>query len=72
MCRLWHGNVAQALDRVENKLIDLELIPAPSAATVKLAVALSELGTYIDNNREFIPNFGERYRHGEPIRPEET
>jgi hypothetical protein len=26
--------------------------------------ALSELLTYIGNNREFIPNFGERHRHG--------
>ena len=29
--------------------------------------ALSELHTYIVNNRHLIPNYGERYRHGEAI-----
>jgi len=28
---------------------------------------LSELRTYIVNNRHLIPNYGERYRNGEPI-----
>jgi hypothetical protein len=26
-----------------------------------------DLGTYVENNRVFIPNFGERYRQGETI-----
>ena len=29
--------------------------------------ALSELRTYVVNNRHVIPNYGERYRHGEAI-----
>ena len=28
---------------------------------------MTEFETYIRNNREFIPNFGERRRQGEPI-----
>jgi hypothetical protein len=28
---------------------------------------MTEFETYIRNNREFIPNFGERYRQGERI-----
>jgi hypothetical protein len=28
---------------------------------------VQEFGTYIDNNRGFIPNYGERYRCGETI-----
>jgi len=32
-----------------------------------LVKALSELRTYIVNNRHVIPNDGERYRNGEPI-----
>jgi len=28
---------------------------------------LSEWGAYIVNNRHLIPNYGERYRNGEPI-----
>src|SRR5882672_133434 len=33
----------------------------------RLVKALSALRTYIVNNRHLIPNYGERYRHGEPI-----
>jgi hypothetical protein len=64
---LWHGNVAEALDRQKELLLDLDLIRAQSAAAEKLAAGMSEFETYIRNNREFIPNFGERYRQGETI-----
>jgi len=64
---LWHGNVAEALDRMGSMLLDMELIGAHSGAAEKLAVGLSELEIYIRNNRDFIPNFGERYRQGERI-----
>jgi hypothetical protein len=30
-------------------------------------MSVSELRTYIVHNRHLIPNYGERYRHGEPI-----
>ena len=33
----------------------------------KLLKALDEFVRYIQNNRDFIPNYGERYRHGEII-----
>ena len=59
---LWHGNVAEALDRMSDMLLDVELIRAHSAAAEKLAAGLVEFEIYIRNNREFIPNFGERYR----------
>ena len=36
-------------------------------AAEKLAVGMSDFDSYIRNNRTFIPNFGERYRHGETI-----
>ena len=61
---LWHGNVAEALDRLEDMLLDLEFI-GDSPAAEKLAAGLSEFEIYIRNNRDFIPNFGERYRQGE-------
>jgi hypothetical protein len=35
--------------------------------TEKLAAGVAEFETYIGNNRESIPNFGERYRQGETI-----
>jgi hypothetical protein len=48
-------------------VIRLVADPAHSAAAEKLAAGLSEFETYIRNNREFIPNFGERDRQGETI-----
>jgi hypothetical protein len=33
----------------------------------KLAVGIAEFETYIRNNQESIPNYGERYRQGETI-----
>lgn len=48
-------------------LFDLEWIRAHSVAAKKLATGLTEFETYIRNNREFIPNFGERYRQRETI-----
>jgi hypothetical protein len=64
---LWHGNVAEALDRMAETLLNLELIRVHSAAAAKLAAGLTEFEIYIRNNREFIPTFGERYRQGETI-----
>ena len=64
---LWHGNVDEALERISNLFLDLELMPKPSAVVEKLAAGVAEFETYIRNNRESIPNFGERYRQGETI-----
>jgi hypothetical protein len=64
---LWHGNVEEALERVGNLLMDLDLIRKHTAAAEKLAVGVAEFRTYIRNNRESIPNYGERYRQGETI-----
>jgi hypothetical protein len=64
---LWHGNVTEALERQAGLLMELHLIRAHSAAAGKLATGLTDFEIYIRNNREFIPNFGERYRQGETI-----
>ncbi len=64
---LWHGNVCEALERQATLLTRLEFFRRRSAAAEKLTAGLSEFDTYIRNNREFIPNFGERYRQGETI-----
>ena len=47
--------------------MDLSLIQAHSVAAEKVADGLTELETYIGNNQEFIPNFGERRRQGETV-----
>ena len=49
-------------------LAELSLTQARSAAAKKVADSLSELETYIRNNREFIANFGERRRQRETNR----
>ena len=64
---LWHGNVDEVLDRIDSLFMDLDLIGRCSAAAEKLAAGISELRTYIRNNRGSIPNYGERYRQGERI-----
>lgn len=64
---LWHGNTEDVLDRLGDLLLELSLIQARSSAAKKVADGLGEFETYIQNNREFIPNFGERRRQGETI-----
>ena len=64
---LWHGNTEEALERLGDMLVELGFIQARSNAAKKVADGLSEFETYICNNREFIPNFGERRRQGETI-----
>ncbi len=64
---LWHGNVDEALERLGNLFMDLDLMRKRSAPAEKLAAGVAEFETYIRNNRGSIPNFGERYRQGETI-----
>jgi hypothetical protein len=66
---LWHGNVFQALKQLEFIEVDLEsaIFQSRDETTRKLRQAVKEFYTYIDRNRAFIPNYGERYRNGERI-----
>jgi hypothetical protein len=64
---LWHGNTGEALERLQDLSIELSWIHARSGAAKKVAGSVTEFETYIRNNREFIPNFGERRRQGETI-----
>ena len=64
---LWHGNVERALERIEDLQWDLELVAGKTENGTKLLKQLREFDGYIQNNREFIPNYGERYRNRERI-----
>jgi hypothetical protein len=66
---LWHGNVYQALQVMQTIEGNLEVAVATShdGTARKLLKAVEEFHTYIKNNAGFIPNYGERYRHGERI-----
>jgi hypothetical protein len=66
---LWHGNVYKALQVVQSVEMDLDAAVATSRdhTARKLLKAVEEFHTYIENNKGFIPNYGERYRNGERI-----
>jgi hypothetical protein len=64
---LWHGNVYQALKRIECLEWDLEDWEENSDTAAKLLAAVQEFGHYIEVNQNAIPNYGDRYRHGETI-----
>jgi hypothetical protein len=64
---LWHGNVAEALERLTSLFLDLDLMRKRSAPAEKLAAGIAEFETYSRNNWKSIPNFGERYRQGQTI-----
>jgi len=63
---LWHGNVRKASQIVKDLEYDLDL-EEHSQEQRKLLKAVREFGIYITANRTFIPNYGDRYRHGETI-----
>lgn len=62
---LWHNNVYKALQLLEwlNQDIDAEA----SEEARKLARTLHEFDHYIRTNQSSLPNYGDRYRNGEPI-----
>jgi hypothetical protein len=66
---LWHGNTFQALNKLQNLEMDLEMAVFENKEknADKLLRGIEELHTYIQRNQAFIPNYGERYRNGERI-----
>ena len=64
---LWHGNVAHALQRMDDLDDDLETLEETPQNKKKLERAVKELRGYISANEAFIPNYGDRYRHDEMI-----
>ncbi len=64
---LWHGNLSKAfykIDDIESLIYNFEETYPKFKQLLK---AVEEFRTYITNNRHLIPNYGERYRHGEAI-----
>jgi hypothetical protein len=64
---LWHGNVCRALQLLEDLEWDIEAQEEPSERAKKLLKAVRDFHHYIEANRSSIPNYGDRYRHGETI-----
>jgi hypothetical protein len=57
----------RALQIVEDLECDLDPVVHPTERVKKLLKAVSEFHHYIEVNQAFIPNYGDRYRHGETI-----
>jgi len=64
---LWHGNVERALETIEDIEDALDLLSQGGESRRKLVKAVREFRGYIEANQSFIPNYGDRYRHGETI-----
>jgi hypothetical protein len=64
---LWHGQVDKALGKIDDMETSIAPFHETYARFAHLVKALSELRTYIVNNQHVIPNYGERYHHGEAI-----
>jgi hypothetical protein len=64
---LWRGNVYRALQIVEDLEWDLESQDGRSERAKKLLNAVHDFHHYIEANRSSIPNYDDRYRHGEAI-----
>jgi hypothetical protein len=64
---LWHGNVFQALEEIDDLRTRLDGQEHPAESARKLLKALDEFRTYIEANEPFIPNYGERWRNQERI-----
>jgi hypothetical protein len=66
---LWHGNVFQALQTLDGLPMDVEsaAFETKDETARKLLKQIEELHTYVERNPAFIPNYGERDRHGERI-----
>jgi len=64
---LWHGNVAKALDCLEDCYIVCEGEEIQYKHQKKFIKHLEELSTYVENNCHLIPNYGEKWRYGEAI-----
>ena len=64
---LWHGNVVQALDTIEDIEDELDLLPQHGESRKKLLKTVREFRGYIEANQNFIPSYGDRYWHGEKI-----
>jgi hypothetical protein len=64
---LWHGNVFKALRQIDDMETDLDGEAITGESSEKLRKALQEFQTYIENNQQWIPNYGELWRAGETI-----
>lgn len=64
---LWHGNTYLALENLDLLEDSLLWFADNNDHQHKLHQKVEEFITYIRNNKDYIPNYGERYFYDEPI-----
>jgi hypothetical protein len=64
---LWHGKVTKALDRLGDLDRCINHFTDTYLRFTHLKRAVQKFRMYIENNRDCIPNYGQRYRRGETI-----
>jgi hypothetical protein len=64
---LWHGKVDKALHRLGELDLGIDHFTDTYPRFPQLKKAVQKFRTYIETNRAFIPNYGQRYRNGETI-----
>jgi hypothetical protein len=64
---LWHGKVDNALARLGDLTLLIDHFTDSYPRFPQLKTAVQKFRVYIENNRAFIPNYGQRYRRGETI-----
>jgi len=64
---IWHGNVKESLDHLEDCYMICDQDGIHYKNQKKFLRNLEEMTTYIENNRNLIPNYGERWRYNETI-----
>ena len=64
---LWHGNVKKALELIDKCCWECDSPEVRYSNRKKLVRTLEEFDTYVRNNAAMIPNYGEKWRHGESI-----
>ena len=65
---LWHGNTYRAIATLDETLdFDAKDVAAKADGAKQLPKLVREFRTYIELNASFIPNYGDRYRHGERV-----
>lgn len=65
--RLWHGDGREAATQIEDLAEDLDVLESDDPNLTRFAQAAAEFAIYIRNNLGAIANYGERWRHHEPI-----
>jgi hypothetical protein len=65
--RLWHGDANEALTRARELTGDVAALTSTYSGLTRLVKATAGLVTYIGNNAAAIPDYAERWDHGEII-----